>query len=49
MIGTALSMSASSNTMFGDLPPSSSVTGMTLSAAALLTSWPTSTEPVKAR
>src|ERR1700692_4117310 len=41
-------MSASSSTMFGDLPPSSSVTFLRSLAAALTISLPTSVEPVKA-
>ena len=47
--GSAASRSASAKIRFGDLPPSSSVTGITWSAAALLTSEPTSTEPVNDR
>ena len=44
----ALSTSASSKTMTGDLPPSSSETGFKLLlAAARITSRPTSVEPVK--
>uniref|UniRef100_A0A0A9H5S5 Rf2c n=1 Tax=Arundo donax TaxID=35708 RepID=A0A0A9H5S5_ARUDO len=43
-----MSRSASSNTMIGDLPPSSSETGLRLlSAAAFMTSRPTSVDPVK--
>ena len=42
----ARSRSASANTMFGDLPPSSMTTGTTFSAASLATWTPTSTEPV---
>jgi hypothetical protein len=38
--------SASANTMFGDLPPSSMTTGTTLSAAIFATATPTSTDPV---
>ena len=45
---TALSRSASSKIMNGDLPPSSSETGFKLLlAAARITSRPTSVEPVK--
>src|ERR1700760_1412932 len=45
----ALSMSASSKTMFGDLPPSSRVTFLRLDdAAALRMVRPTTVEPVKA-
>src|SRR5260221_444152 len=44
---TALSISASPMTIIGLLPPSSSVTGMSLSAAAWYTIFPVSTEPVK--
>lgn len=33
--------------MAGDLPPSSSVTGVRFSAAAFITSRPTAVEPVK--
>jgi hypothetical protein len=39
---------ASSKTMFGDLPPSSSETFLRLPAAAATMSRPTSVEPVKA-
>ena len=45
--GSAASRSASSKTSCGDLPPSSSVTGTTLAAAAAWTRAPTATEPVK--
>jgi hypothetical protein len=47
--GSAVSRSASANSTFGDFPPSSSVTGTWLSAAARLTSVPTSGDPVNAR
>jgi hypothetical protein len=47
--GAAASRSASAKTMFGDLPPSSSVTGTQLSAAAFVISVPTSDDPVNAR
>src|SRR2546430_15944130 len=43
----ARSRSASAKMMFGDLPPSSSVTGTTLSAAAFMMAIPVGTEPVK--
>ena len=51
---TALSRKASSlliteeKTMLGDLPPSSTVTGMRLSAASLSTAVPVGVDPVKA-
>jgi hypothetical protein len=45
---TACSTSASSWTMTGLFPPSSSVAGVTLSAAVRAVSLPTSVEPVKA-
>ncbi len=48
-IGSAASRSASSKTSCGDLPPSSSVTGTTLAAAAAWISRPTASEPVKER
>ena len=44
---TAASRSASANTRLGDLPPSSSVTFFTVSAAVFMMCWPTSVEPVK--
>ena len=44
---TAASKSASGNTMFGDLPPSSSVTRFSVSAPLRMMSLPTSREPVK--
>ena len=44
---TVRSRSASANTMFGDLPPSSMTTGTTLSAAIFATAMPTDTDPVK--
>ena len=44
---TAASMSASSNTMLGDLPPSSSETCLKLRAAISLIRWPVTSEPVK--
>ncbi|MNT46058.1 hypothetical protein D3C72_1826790 [compost metagenome] len=47
--GRALSRSASSNTSWGDLPPSSSVTGTALIAAACWMATPTPVEPVKDR
>ena len=43
----AASRSASANTMFGDLPPSSSVSRFSVSAAVRMRCWPTSVEPVK--
>ncbi|MNT56903.1 hypothetical protein D3C72_1942400 [compost metagenome] len=43
---TRSSRSASAKTMFGDLPPSSSVTRLTVSAASLLTAMPARVEPV---
>ncbi len=43
---TVFSKSQSANTSIGDLPPSSSVTGISFSAAALATMRPTSTLPV---
>ena len=43
----ARSRSASAKTMLGDFPPSSRVTGTTLSAAAFITAIPVGTEPVK--
>ena len=46
--GIAASRSASAKTMFGDLPPSSSVTFFRLPAAACTISLPTSVEPVNA-
>ncbi len=45
--GAAASRSASSKTICGDLPPSSSVQGMWFRAAAIWTCSPTSGEPVK--
>ena len=47
MIGAARSRSASSNTICGDLPPSSSTHFTGRRAAACCTSVPTSVEPVK--
>ena len=44
---TAASRSASASTTTGDLPPSSSITVSTLSAAARITPMPVATEPVK--
>jgi hypothetical protein len=44
---TVLSKSQSAKTIIGDLPPSSSVTGMSFSAAARATIFPVSTLPVK--
>ena len=41
-------MSASANTTFGDLPPSSSVTFFRLPVAAAMMRLPTGVEPVKA-
>ena len=46
-IGTARSMSTSSKTICGDLPPSSSTHLTAFFAAACCTSVPTSLEPVK--
>ena len=46
--GIAVSRSASANTTFGDLPPSSSVTRLRFSAVALTISFPISVEPVNA-
>ena len=46
--GIATSRSASGSTMFGDLPPSSSVTFLRLPAAARTIILPTSVEPVNA-
>ena len=43
----ARSRSASANTILADLPPSSSVTGTTWSAAAFMIAIPVGTEPVK--
>ena len=43
----ATSRSASANMMFGDLPPSSVVTGVTLAAAACATAIPPRVDPVK--
>ena len=43
----ALGRSASAKTMFGDLPPSSCDTRLTVSAAALATWMPALVEPVK--
>ena len=45
---TAWSIAASSNTMFADLPPSSSVSGIPRPASAAWMSLPTAVEPVKA-
>ena len=42
----AMSRSASANTMVGDFPPSSSVTGMSLSAATRAIARPVSVPPV---
>ena len=47
MMGTARSASTSSNTICGDLPPSSSTHFTAFLAAACCTSVPTSLEPVK--
>jgi hypothetical protein len=44
---TARSMSASSHTMSGSLPPSSSTTGVSVSAAARSTRRPLGTLPMK--
>ncbi len=44
---TVLSKSQSAKTIIGDLPPSSSVNGISFSAAARATILPVSTEPVK--
>src|SRR5216117_2631750 len=44
---TATSRSASANTMFGDLPPSSSVSFLSGSAESFIRCLPTSVEPVK--
>ena len=44
----AASRSASANTMFGDLPPSSSDTFFSVFAARAISCLPTSVEPVKA-
>ena len=49
MLSTAAGSDASSPMMHGDLPPSSSVTGVRFSAAACITSRPTAVEPVKNR
>ena len=46
MLSTASGSAASLPRMHGDLPPSSSVTGVKFSAAALATSRPTTVEPV---
>src|SRR5438045_1946496 len=43
---SAASRSASANTMFGDLPPSSSVSFFIVSAAVFIRCLPTSVEPV---
>ena len=43
----ARSRSASSNTMFALLPPSSRVTGLSIRAQPAATSMPTSVDPVK--
>ena len=43
----AASRSASAKTMFADLPPSSSVTRLSESAALRMMPWPTAVEPVK--
>lgn len=45
---TAVSMAASSRTMTGPLPPSSSVTRLTVGAASATTSRPTAVDPVNA-
>ena len=45
---TAWSMSASSNTMFGDFPPSSSVVFLIVLEASCMIRRPTTVEPVKA-
>ncbi|MNT08217.1 hypothetical protein D3C72_1429530 [compost metagenome] len=49
MRSTARGRSAPAPTMAGDLPPSSSVTGVRLAAAARITWWPTAVEPVNSR
>jgi hypothetical protein len=46
MRSAAVSTSKSSHTIVGDLPPSSSVTGVRLSAAERMTVRPESAEPV---
>src|SRR3984957_12500242 len=46
--GTAISMSASANTMSGDLPPSSSDTRFRFPADARMIDWPVKCEPVNA-
>src|SRR3546814_2339914 len=46
LAATCFGRSASANTMFGDLPPSSRVTRLTVSAAALVTAVPARVEPV---
>ncbi|ALJ72234.1 hypothetical protein TR70_2723 [Burkholderia pseudomallei] len=46
---TAASKRARGPTITGDLPPSSSVTGVRCSAAARITCRPTFVEPVKSR
>ena len=48
MPSTAWSSAASSNTMFADLPPSSSVSEIPRPASAAWMSLPTAVEPVKA-
>ena len=47
--GAVSPMSASGATSAGDLPPSSSVTGVRFSAAASATARPTAVDPVKNR
>ena len=47
IVAAAASRSASAKTTCGDLPPSSSVTGTSRSAAARATARPVATEPVK--
>ena len=49
MRSAALPMSALRPTSTGDLPPSSSVTGTRLAAAAVITARPTAVEPVNTR
>jgi hypothetical protein len=47
MAGIATSRSASANTTFGDLPPSSSLTGTRFRAAEAMIARPVAVEPTK--
>ena len=46
-LSTTVSKSASANTMFGFLPPSSTATRFTVAADARMIAWPVARPPVK--